>query len=200
MYETCQQFFGCPSAFKSRRSFNCQNPEFHPSFLSSHTHLYTTFPSTMETEKQKMIAGKPYDASDPELRADMKAVRDKITTFNHSAHGDAATRKRMIDDIFGTCGAHCFIEPPLSVDYGYNIHLGKNVYANFNCVFLDCAPITVGDNTMFGPNVQVYTASHPLDAVERCSGIEFAKPIKIGDMCWIGGAAIICPGVTIGDR
>ncbi|CAO3675788.1 unnamed protein product [Umbelopsis vinacea] len=154
----------------------------------------------METEKQKMIAGKPYDASDPELRADMKAVRDKITTFNHSAHGDAATRKRMIDDIFGTCGPGCFIEPPLSVDYGYNIHLGTNVYANFNCVFLDCAPITVGDNTMFGPNVQVYTASHPLDAVERCSGIEFAKPIKIGEMCWIGGAAIICPGVTIGDR
>lgn len=154
----------------------------------------------METEKQKMISGKPYNAQDPELRADMKRVRDKMTTFNHSAHGDASTRKKMLDDIFGTCGENCFIEPPLSVDYGYNIHLGKNVYANFNCVFLDCAPITVGADTMFGPNVQVYTATHPLDAVERCSGIEFAKPITIGEMCWIGGGAIICPGVTIGDR
>ncbi|KAG2180890.1 hypothetical protein INT43_008470 [Umbelopsis isabellina] len=154
----------------------------------------------MKTEREKMIAGEPYNPKDPELVSGMKAVRDKITTFNHSAHGDSATRKKMLDDIFGTCGPDCYIEPPLSVDYGFNIHLGRNVYANFNCVFLDCAPITIGDDTMFGPNVQVYTASHPLDAVQRCSGVEFAKPITIGKMCWIGGGAILCPGITIGDR
>ncbi|KAI8579611.1 hypothetical protein K450DRAFT_241814 [Umbelopsis ramanniana AG] len=154
----------------------------------------------METEKQKMIAGKMYNAMDPELRADIKRARDKITSFNQSAHSDEDTRKMLLQDLLGTTSGNCYIEPPLRVDYGYNIHVGKNFYANFNCVFLDCAPIRIGDDTMFGPNVQVYTATHPVDAVERCSGIEYAKEITIGNMCWIGGGAILCPGVKIGDR
>jgi maltose O-acetyltransferase len=154
----------------------------------------------METEKQKMIAGKMYYAMDPELRADFKRSRDRITIFNATTHGDEDNRKKLLQDLLGTTSGNCYIEPPLRVDYGYNIHVGKNFYANFNCVFLDCAPIRIGDDTMFGPNVQVYTATHPLDAVERCSGFEYAKEITIGDMCWIGGGAILCPGVKIGDR
>jgi maltose O-acetyltransferase len=154
----------------------------------------------METEKQKMIAGKMYNAQDPEIKADVRASREKVAAFNQSAHTDIDTRKKLLSEIFGTTDENCYVEPPLRVDFGSNIHVGKNFYANFNCVFLDCAPIRIGDNTMFGPYVQVYTATHPLDAIERCSGLEYAKAISIGDMCWIGGGAILCPGVTIGDR
>ena len=91
------------------------------------------------------------------------------------------------------------IEPPFFCDYGTNIELGDKVFFNFNCVILDVAKVTIGSNVMFGPAVQIYTATHPMDAEERRSGLEFAKPVRIGNDVWLGGGVIVCPGVTIGD-
>ena len=92
-----------------------------------------------------------------------------------------------------------WLQPPFYCDYGYNIKVGERVFFNFNCIVLDVAPVIIGSRTLFGPNVQVYTATHPLNPMERSSGLEFAKPIVIGEDVWIGGSAVICPGVTIGD-
>lgn len=97
-------------------------------------------------------------------------------------------------------GEGVWIEPPFHCDYGSNIILGDKVYFNFNCVILDCAAVTIGSNVCFGPAVQIYTATHPLNAIERRAGLEFAKSIEIADDVWIGGGAIICPGVRIGAR
>ncbi|MUV14921.1 sugar O-acetyltransferase [Noviluteimonas gilva] len=152
------------------------------------------------TEKDKMLAGEMYLANDPQLVAERLLARARcqaLNTLPASASDDA--RRAATDAIFGAPG-NTYVTAPFFCDYGTNITLGANVYFNFNCVVLDVAPVTIGDNVMFGPAVQVYTATHPLDAVERRSGREFAKPIAIGDDVWIGGGAILCPGVTIGPR
>ncbi len=93
-----------------------------------------------------------------------------------------------------------WLQPPFYCDYGYNIKVGDKVFFNFNCVVLDVAEVIIGSRTLFGPNVQIYTATHPMNYKERASGLEFAKPIAIGEDVWIGGSAVICPGVSIGDR
>ncbi|MGQ2984513.1 sugar O-acetyltransferase [Flavobacterium sp.] len=103
-------------------------------------------------------------------------------------------------ELIPSAGENLWIEPPFQCDYGYNIEAGDNVYFNFNCVFLDVTKVTIGSRTMFGPNVQIYIAMHPMDTVERASGAEYAKPITIGEDVWVGGSAVICPGVTIGNR
>jgi maltose O-acetyltransferase len=110
-----------------------------------------------------------------------------------------ATRRALLENLLGTCGQDVFIQPPFHCDYGQNIHLGDKVYFNFNCVVLDVCEIRIGSYSLFGPSVQIYTATHPLDALER-RGKEFGKPVTIGSDVWVGGGAIICPGVTIGDR
>lgn len=154
----------------------------------------------MKTEKQKMLSGELYDASDPQLSEERVRARNLTRDFNNTRAADLQARARIINQLFASSGHMLVIEPPFYCDYGSNITLGDNVYFNFNCVILDVAPVEIGSNTMFGPNVQIYTATHPVDAVERRKGLEFARPIRIGSDVWVGGGAIINPGVSIGDR
>lgn len=151
------------------------------------------------TEKQKMIAGYSYMASDHTLFNERKAARKWLRAYNASDDDDQETRERMIRDFFGSCGQKPFIEPDFRCDYGYNIHLGDHFYANFDCVMLDVCPITIGDHCLLAPGVHIYTARHPLDPQERSSGKEDGAPVTIGHRVWIGGGSIILPGVTIGD-
>ncbi|AZP04005.1 sugar O-acetyltransferase [Jeotgalibaca ciconiae] len=150
------------------------------------------------TEKEKMIAGEMYFSADPELVADRAEARKQMSIINETA--DQSVRNNIVSKCFGTAGENLYIEPRVTFDYGYNIHVGKNFYANFNATLLDDCPIRIGDNCMLAPNVQLYTATHPLDPIERNSGYEYAKPITIGDNAWIGGGAIILPGVTLGNN
>lgn len=150
------------------------------------------------TEKEKMIAGDLYFAGDPELVADRKDARVKMRAINSET--DAAKRELIVKSTFGKTGNHVYIEPTISFDYGYNISVGENFYCNFNSIFLDICPITIGDNCMFGPNCQLYAATHPVEPVKRNSGMEFVKPITIGDNVWFGGSVVITPGVTLGNN
>ena len=153
----------------------------------------------MSAEKQKMIAGERYRPSDETLRQDRLRARQWLHRYNHSAPDEKAERREILHALFGLCD-NPYIEPSFRCDYGYNIFLGKAFYANFDCVLLDVCPIHIGDNCMLAPGVHIYTATHPLDAAERNSGLEFGKPVNIGDNVWIGGRAVINPGVTIGDN
>lgn len=152
----------------------------------------------MTSEKEKMIAGEFYNPADKELAADRKSGHDRAERFNKAANDEE--RRAMVKDLFGSTGHNITVEPSLRVDYGYNIHVGEEFYANFNCVFLDVCPIRIGDNAMLGPGVSLVTPEHPLNPVERNSGVEFARPITIGDNCWIGTNATIVGGVTLGDN
>jgi maltose O-acetyltransferase len=152
----------------------------------------------IKTERQKMIDGELYFAADPELVAARKFAREQMKLINQEE--DHYIRRQLIEETFGSSGTGCYIEPSISFDYGFNIHVGKNFYANFNSIFLDICPITIGDNCMFGPNAQLYTATHPLNPVKRNSGLEYGKPITLGDNVWLGGNVVITPGVTLGDN
>ena len=154
----------------------------------------------MATEREKMLSGQIYRALAPELSAARRRARDLLHQLNHSREEEVDLRRRILAELIGTMGSGTWIEPPFYCDYGTNIALGNVVYFNFNCVVLDCAPVTIGDHVMFGPNVQIYTATHPMNAARRRVGEEYALPIKIGDDVWVGGSAIICPGVSIGAR
>jgi maltose O-acetyltransferase len=154
----------------------------------------------LKSEKKKMLAGDLYDASDPLLKQERQKARALTHRLNVTEYGNGSAYKQILSTLLPNAAADLYIEPPFFCDYGYNIYTGKKVFFNFNCVLLDVMPIRIGSNVLFGPNVQIYTATHPLDAIERREGPEFAKPISIGDDCWIGGGAIISPGVAIGDR
>ncbi len=146
------------------------------------------------TEREKMLRGELYDPSDPALVAGRAWARDLHQRYN-------ATRDlAVLRELLGSLGQNAIIEPPFFCDYGTQISLGDGAYVNTNCVFLDPAPITIGAQTMLGPAVQLYTATHPLDARERVAGPELARPIAIGARVWIGGAVVVLPGVTIGDE
>ena len=153
----------------------------------------------MKTEKEKMLAGELYYDFDPELVEARILGRERARHFCEVSPRDSARRRELLSELLGY-ETDSWIEPPFHCDYGTNIHLGKKVYMNFNCIVLDVAPVTIGDHTMLGPGVQILTASHSLDPEERRSPYEFAKPITIGKDVWIGGGVIVCPGVTIGDR
>lgn len=146
-----------------------------------------------------MIAGKMYDASDPDLVARRARARELCRELNASSEADAGVRPRIARSLFASGGDTVRIEPPFYCDYGENIHLGEQVFFNFNCVVLDVCPVTIGDFTLFGPAVQIYTPLHPLDAAER-RRVEYGSPVHIGADVWVGGGAIILPGVRIGDR
>ena len=153
----------------------------------------------MRTEKEKMLAGELYNGSDSELIADRLRARELCQTLAAlSPHASEAERFALLAQLFGVA-TDATVTPPFFCDYGCNIALGHNVYFNFNCVILDVAKVTVGNNVLFGPSVQVYTASHPMSATERRTGLEYGKPITIGNDVWLGGGAIVCAGVTIGD-
>lgn len=152
----------------------------------------------IKSERQKMIDGELYFAGDPELATARKFAREQMKLINKEE--DSQIRRQLVEETFGTTGTGSYIEPSISFDYGFNIHVGKNFYANFNSIFLDICPITIGDNCMFGPNVQLYAATHPLHPVKRNSGLEYGKPITMGDNVWLGGGVVITPGVTLGDN
>ncbi|HJU23081.1 MAG TPA: sugar O-acetyltransferase [Casimicrobiaceae bacterium] len=153
----------------------------------------------MFTEKQNMLAGEPYRPDDPELCEDRAANRRWLVRVNSSLGHSDEERRVLLRERFGELGDASVVLPPFHCDYGYNIRMGAGVFVNFGCTFLDVVGIAIGDRTTVGPAVQLYTADHPRDASSRRAGFEFGKPIVIGTDVWIGGGAIILPGVTIGD-
>jgi maltose O-acetyltransferase len=153
----------------------------------------------MPTEREKMLAGALYDPLDPDLVRARERARDLCWSLNATRDADAEERRRILRELFGEGGESVWMQPPFYCDYGSNILLGERVFFNFNCVVLDVALVRIGEHTMFGPSVQIYTATHPMNAAERRKH-EFARPITIGSDVWVGGAAVICPGVTIGSR
>lgn len=153
----------------------------------------------MKTEKEKMLAGELYDAGDESLCRDRARCRDTLQALTATREEQQDERRRLLTALFGV-ETDASIQPPFFCDYGTNITLGHNVFFNFNCVILDVTQVTIGDNVLFGPAVQIYAASHPVSADERRTMLEFGKPVTIGSDVWVGGGAIICPGVTIGAR
>jgi len=153
----------------------------------------------MKTEKQKMVAGELYDALDPELVRDRERAKDLCQELNATREREQDTRRRILTELLATGGDSVWLQPPFYCDYGSNIYLGNRVYFNYNCIVLDVCPVRIGDFAFFGPAVQIYTATHPLNAELRRTQ-EFGKPISIGSDVWVGGAAVICPGVTIGSK
>lgn len=152
------------------------------------------------TEKEKMLAGDLYNPDDPELVYARRRARELTKALNGSDDAQVEERARLIVLLLGSIGEGVRIQPPFFCDYGFNIHLGNSVFFNFNCVVLDTARIEIGDHVMIGPNVQIYAPIHPMNAGERRTWLEASNPVTIGSDVWVGGGAIICPGVTIGDR
>ena len=156
--------------------------------------------SYMKSEKEKMIAGEMYAPFDEQLVEDRLQARLLIKSLNETREDETSERSDILRKLLPNAAPDLWIQPPFYCDYGYNMKIGEKVFFNFNCIILDVAPVTIGSRTMLGPNVQIYAATHPLNHMERSSGREYAMPVIIGDDVWIGGSAVICPGVTIGDR
>ncbi|MFP4177440.1 MAG: sugar O-acetyltransferase [Acholeplasmataceae bacterium] len=152
------------------------------------------------SQKDSMLAGKLYLASDKELKRLRNRAKRIIGRFNRTHPTAFFPRKRLVKKLFGKTGEDFSIEPPFYCDYGKNITIGSDFYANYGCILLDVNRITIGDNVLFGPRVCLYTAGHPIDATIRKELYEFGHPITIGDDVWIGGNTVINPGVTIGSR
>ncbi len=153
----------------------------------------------MRSEREKMLAGELYDPLDSELVLARNRARDLCQDLNATRETQQEDRRRILRELFGAGGEDVWLQPPFFCDYGSNIYLGTKCFFNFNCVILDVCPVTVGNYTLFGPAVQIYTATHPLDADLRRRQ-EFGEAVDIGSDVWIGGGAIICPGVTIGSQ
>ncbi|UJL47495.1 sugar O-acetyltransferase [Virgibacillus sp. NKC19-16] len=154
----------------------------------------------MKTEKQKMISGEWYNPADSELQAEQLHAKKLTRLYNQTLETENTKRGQILKELFGSTGENVFIEPTFRCDYGYNIHVGENFYSNFNCVFLDVCEIRIGNNCFIAPGVHIYTAIHPLNPNIRKSGIESGKPVIIGDNVWVGGGAIINPGIHVGDN
>jgi maltose O-acetyltransferase len=153
----------------------------------------------MKSERQKMLAEEPYDPMDRELVAARERARDLCQTLNATCEAQQDERRRIVCELFGSGGDTVWMQPPFFCDYGSNIELGKRVFFNFNCVVLDVCLVRIGSFSLFGPAVQIYTATHPLNAEARRQH-ESGKPVEIGSDVWVGGGAIILPGVRIGSR
>jgi maltose O-acetyltransferase len=153
----------------------------------------------MSTERQKMLEGELYDPLDPELVTAREHARDLCQALNATREAQQDERRRILGELLGKGGESVWMQPPFFCDYGSNIELGQRVFFNFNCVVLDVCRVRIGDFSLFGPAVQIYTPMHPLNAELRRRQ-EFGKPIEIGSDVWVGGGAIILPGVRIGSR
>ena len=161
------------------------------------------------TEREKMLSGEPYNAQDPDLMALHRKGRALLAAYNRLTDATQEERAAILHDLLGHAGRNIWIEPPFFCDYGCNISLGDNSYINFNCVFLDCASITIGADVLIAPSVQIYGVTHPLlaeDRINPAGGVngvarhyDIARPVVIGDKAWVGGGSIIVPGVTIGE-
>ncbi|MFQ4137349.1 sugar O-acetyltransferase [Nodosilinea sp. PGN35] len=153
-----------------------------------------------KTEREKMLAGELYRAADPELVALRRTAQEQLYEFNQARPGELDLRERVVRSLFHTIGPSFEITPPFFCDYGSHIRAGKNLYINAYCTILDCNWVTLGDDVLIAPSVQIYAAYHPTDPAVRRLGLELAAPITIGNNVWLGGGAIVCPGVTIGDN
>ncbi len=153
----------------------------------------------MPSEREKMLAGDLYDPLDPELVRARERARDLCQDLNATREADQKARRFILKQLFGRGGESVWMQPPFFCDYGSNILRGERVFFNFNCVVLDVCRVMVGDSTLFGPAVQIYTATHPMNAELRRMQ-EFGKPIEIGSDVWVGGGAILCPGVRVGSK
>lgn len=151
------------------------------------------------TEKQKMLAGELYIADDPELAADARRAAAWMDRYNAVIDRSKAERHALLSELFATVGADSTIRPPFHCDYGFNIRLGRGVFLNFNCCILDIVEVEIGDLTQIGPGVQILAADHPRDPGQRRKMLEFGRPVRIGANVWIGGGALIMPGVSVGD-
>lgn len=150
------------------------------------------------TEKEKMIAGEHYFSNDKQLQQERSRAKKLLHKLNVTEYLFNASSRSILRELLPNSHKRLYIEPPFHCDYGYNIYAGENVYFNVNCVILDSMKVAIGNNVFFGPAVHIYTATHPLNAIERRS-VESSKAVSIGDDCWIGGNTVICPGVTIGS-
>ena len=153
----------------------------------------------MPTEKDKMLAGELYDASAPEIQADLEATHRWLARYNATLDIAPSDRHVLLKERLAAVGDGAAIRPPFHCDYGFNIRLGAGVFLNFNCVILDVVAVMIGDHTQMGPGVQILAADHPRDPAVRASGLEFGRPVHIGRNVWIGAGVIILPGVSIGD-
>ncbi len=147
-----------------------------------------------------MLNGQLYYAFGPELTNERLHAKNLLHQFNHLAPDQVSQKNELLNKLLGSLKDIPIIEAPFQCDYGYNIHIGCNFFANYNLVILDCAKVTIGDNVLIGPNVGIYTGGHPVEHKIRNEGLEFAHPISIGNNVWIGGNVCINPGVTIGDN
>lgn len=154
----------------------------------------------MKTEKEKMLDGELYHSGDPVLVEERRKARRLTRLFNQTLETEMDKRTDLLKELFGSTGKSLYIEPTFRCDYGTNIHVGENFYANFDCVILDVCKVEIGDNCFIAPGVHIYTATHPLNSAERISGAEYGKPVTIGDRVWIGGRTVINPGVNIGNN
>jgi len=154
----------------------------------------------MKTEKDKMLAGELYNASDSHLKSERSHTRILLKRYNDSTDEQILLRKEILRELIGGYGKRLYVEPPFYCDYGSNISVGENVYFNFNCVVMDSNSVTIGARTRLGPNVQIYAATHPMEYQSRAESLLLSKPITIGEDVWISGSVIVCPGVSIGDR
>lgn len=150
-----------------------------------------------KTEKEKMLSGELYCALDSELEKEHEKAQRILREFNNSSD---INRSEILKSIFGKTGKSFCVKPNFRCDYGYNIYVGENFFANYDCIILDVCKVTIGDNCMMAPRVCIYTATHPLEAELRISGLEYGKPVTIGNNVWLGGNSVIAPGVTIGDN
>lgn len=153
------------------------------------------------TEKDKCRQGLLYDANyDAELLKERENAKEVLFEYNRLRPSQQEERSRLLKQLLGKTGKELIIEPPFACDYGYNIEVGENFYANVNLVILDGAKVSIGDNVFLAPTVGIYTAGHPLDVAQRNRGLEYAYPVTIGNNVWIGAGAHILPGVKIGDN
>lgn len=155
---------------------------------------------SQKTELEKQINGEEFLMNDPELSAVKSKVRALCDQFNLTPEDQPEERQRLLKEIFGSHGEKIAIKPPFHCDYGYNIHVGENFFANFDTVILDAAKVTIGDNCLIGPQCGIYTAVHAMDPERRAAGYMHGEPITIGDNVWFGGHCSVLPGVTIGNN
>ncbi|MDD5945917.1 MAG: sugar O-acetyltransferase [Clostridia bacterium] len=151
------------------------------------------------TEKELMLSGQLYFSGDKELSEERKRTKKLTRLYNNTTEEELEYRTELLSELFGSLGKNAWIEPDFHCDYGYNISIGNNFYANYGCIILDVCSVNIGDNVFFAPRVSLFTATHPIDAEVRNSGLEYGKPITIGNSVWIGGGTVINPGVSIGD-
>jgi maltose O-acetyltransferase len=152
------------------------------------------------TQKEKMLAGELYVANDPELSAAHLRAQALLARFNATPANAGDERRILLAELLAGLGEGTVLKPVLRCDYGFNISIGERTFINFDCVLLDCNRISIGDEVQFGPGVHIYTATHPIDAEQRRSGLEYALAVTIGDGAWLGGGTVVCPGVVIGEN